>query len=345
MQQHLRDFFVSRICAGYLRYSKKDTILRVYPASADVLYESNYEYMDAYNMALDNDIPNEDKIVYSLIDAGLWTEKNQKDLDTLPERIDDLKVGLLNYAFRPVEREKLRKILHECKAEYNRLFNIRHSWDYMTCEGTASLVKWQYIIEHSTMHPDRSKYDWLDHNVMDVLSYYQENTLPDSVIRELARNEPWGSIWSIRKKNGHIFDDPMSYEQRCLMMWSITYDVVHESPECPQDEIIEDDDMLDGWFVVQKRKRINEKSKDYASGLLTNKKIADSDEIFIVARSPDEIKHIDALNDVRGNIIKKQRMNQVAKKGEVPFIMFTDTQERIRTEFTQRESAHHKGRK
>lgn len=342
MQQHLRDFFVSRVCAGFLRFTKRDLSLRIYPPTDDVLYEANHEYIQAYQEAKLQGIKDEDEIVLDLVDMGLWNDAMEDDFKKLPEKIEELKVGLLNYAFRPVEREKVRKMLNGCKTEYARLHNIRHSYDYNTCEGSASVVKWQYIIENSTRYSDGRPYGWEELSPMELLAYWQENTLPDSVIRELAKTEPWGSLWSIKKKNGKIFEEPFSHEQRSLIMWSMTYDVVHESPDCPQEEIIEDDDMLDGWFIVQRRKRLKEKSKDYADNLITNKKIAGADEIFVVARSAQEIDSINSLNDVRGEIVRKQRLNQIKKQGEVPFVMLKDVQQRIRTEFTNKESQHYK---
>ena len=39
------------------------------------------------------------------------------------------------------------------------------------------------------------------------------------------------------------------------------YDNVYESHERPNDKIIEDDDCLDGWFIVQRRKHEKDKNE------------------------------------------------------------------------------------
>jgi hypothetical protein len=47
------------------------------------------------------------------------------------------------------------------------------------------------------------------------------------------------------------------------------YDNVYESMECPPDEVIKDDDMLDGWFIQQhkdREKKLKEKSTDEKFG-------------------------------------------------------------------------------
>lgn len=342
MQPYLRDFFVSRICAGYLKYTKDNKTLIIKPPTELVMYDACCEYLEAYNDAKEEGLLTEEEIIVPLCDAGIWTHKMSEDYDNLPKIIEDTKVALLGYAFRPVELNKTRQILNKCRDEFNRLSRIRHSWDYTTCEGTASLVKWQYIIENSTFNKDGSKYEWDEISPSEVLAYYQENILSESIIRELVRNEPWGSIWSIKKKNGKIFDEPMTQEQRTIIMWSLTYDIVHESPECPQEEIIEDDDMLDGWFIEQRRKRQKDKSKDYADSLITNKKISGADEILVVAKSKKEIDSIHNMNNFGGELIRKRRLKQVEQEGEVPIMKFKDMQDRLRMEATNKLSQHYK---
>lgn len=342
MQPYLRDFFVSRICSGHLRYSKNDLVLKIKAPTESVTYEACEEYIRAYEEAKNAGLLTEDEVIVPLVEAGIWNDKMSEDFDKLPKIIEDTKVTLLGYVFKPIEQKKTREILNRCKDEYNRLLRIKHSWDYTTCEGTASLVKWQYLIEHSTFNYDDTPYNWQDTSPAEILAYYQENTLSESIIRELVRNEPWGSVWSIKKKNGKIFDEPMTQEQKTIIMWSLTYDIVHESPECPQDEVIDDDDMLDGWFIEQRRKRQKDKSKGYAESMITNRKIARADEILVVAKSKKEIDNIHSLNDFKGDLIRKRRLKQVERDGEVPIMKFKDMQDRLRMEVTNKLSQHYK---
>ena len=39
------------------------------------------------------------------------------------------------------------------------------------------------------------------------------------------------------------------------------YDNIQESMDCPTEDVINDDDMLDGWFIVQNRKREKDKKE------------------------------------------------------------------------------------
>jgi hypothetical protein len=95
------------------------------------------------------------------------------------------------------------------------------------------------------------------------------------------------------------------------------YDSVYESTESPPEKVIEDDDCLDGWFVEQRKKHDRNKLNMEADNLITNKKIANSGEIFVMASSEEEAGFIDSLNDAEGRNIKNSRLNQLKKQGEI----------------------------
>ena len=40
-----------------------------------------------------------------------------------------------------------------------------------------------------------------------------------------------------------------------IVMWSQLYDNVQESMDAPTKDVIKDDDLLDGWLIVQGKKR------------------------------------------------------------------------------------------
>ena len=87
--------------------------------------------------------------------------------------------------------------------------------------------------------------------------------------------------------------------------------------DCPTDDVIEDDDLLDGWFVVQRKKREKERAESDFDSSTQNEKIKNSGEIFVVASNKEEVNKVDMLNDVHGNTIKKQRMATIKSKDGV----------------------------
>lgn len=90
----------------------------------------------------------------------------------------------------------------------------------------------------------------------------------------------------------------MTINQRNLLTWSKIYDNVQESLECPSEKVIEDDDMLDGWFLVQKlereRERVERERESSSSKSKQASKLANAQVMF----SPnDEFSDMDNINE------------------------------------------------
>lgn len=156
----------------------------------------------------------------------------------------------------------------------------------------------------------------------------------------LARTSPWSGLWPVLKSNGRIFDNVnLSDEQQSLLSWSLMYDKIYESPDCPSDDIIHDDDMLDGWILVQKEERKKNMKQQEAKGAL-NEKVQNSDEVFIVAETKEDAEKVDALNSAQGQRIKQNRLKQLSKKGKLKQQEFKDVQlersRQMKQAYTQR---------
>ena len=85
------------------------------------------------------------------------------------------------------------------------------------------------------------------------------------------------------------------------------YDNVYESTECPPEEVINDDDVLDGWFIKQRKDREEakqEKSTDHHFG---NHKGKGRQELFVMARNQDEVNAIFNQNDASAKNILQTR--------------------------------------
>ena len=146
-----------------------------------------------------------------------------------------------------------------------------------------------------------------------VMSCFQDELCSDTELRELARNEPWKSLWVMREAANaplfpnHVGDLELTNNQKGLIIWSQTYDNIQESLDCPSKDVIEDDDMLDGWFIVQGQKRDKEKSEQEFENSTQNEKIKNSPEVFIFANTERDKDRIDNMNDVGGRVVKAQR--------------------------------------
>jgi hypothetical protein len=162
---------------------------------------------------------------------------------------------------------------------------------------------------------------------------YQEHILPEDKVRELARTEPWRSLWVLKESDTfnmfHNADRELSINQKNLLVWSNMYDNIQESTECPPDSVINDDYMLDGWFLIQKKQRDKDKSEaDFESGT-SSEKIKNANEVFLPAKTKDDIQRISDMNDMKSKMVKKQRNEVIKEKESVTQQELPDERQRI----------------
>ena len=142
-------------------------------------------------------------------------------------------------------------------------------------------------------------------------------------------------MWAAGKKEGRIFDKlpiELSTEQKTLIGWSMMYDSIAESPDAPVDEIIEDDDALDGWLIVQSRKRKQGQQKSVAEELMG--KHPNAKDVFIKTDDADHAQKILELNDLDAQRIRSRRTQQIKEKGSVSYHKFDDVQRDLQDEIS-----------
>jgi hypothetical protein len=100
------------------------------------------------------------------------------------------------------------------------------------------------------------------------------------------------------------------------------YDAVYESTDKPSDLVINDDDMLDGWFVTQRQKAKADAAEREVESLTG--KLGNAQEVFLQASSIDDIERIKTLNNLNAQVIKKQRSDVIRQKGVAKDIDFLD---------------------
>jgi len=242
---------------------------------------------------------------------GIWTSENEKSLDSLEKMLENLKLEIyLNY-FNPVRVKELKKKIKQVKSGINKSQNNKHTLYVNTKEYYASNVKKEFLLGLSICNIHGNKVFthtnfWLsDNSLINAFTRYIDKKYIDPKdIRNISRSEPWRSMWLSQK--GNCIGTPSiewTEEQRLLVSFSRMYDNVYESMECPPDEVIKDDDMLDGWFIQQSRereKKLKEKATNEKFGNFNEK---EGQELFIMANSKNDIGQIYNMNDGIGKSI------------------------------------------
>lgn len=331
MEQHEREYFLYKILSGYVVYTTNGKRLKIYHPYGEILQEGAFVYIEARKQALEDGVMTESDAIDLLKSEDLWSDEKEKNYqEVLPKHIEYWKKQLYLSFFKSEDRKTIRKYLRKAKQEYEEMHNIRHKYHANTCDGVASYSRLQFFIENLTRYNGK-KYKWTEASSVLAISEYQANLISDDKIREISRTAPWNQIWSCGKKINNIFGKTaleLTNEQLKLISYSSMYDSIHEHPESPSDDIISDDDSLDGWMLLQREKRESKMKESNADKLLSEKH-RNADEVYFVAQTLEDAQKIDALNSHQARAVKKQRFNTIRKHGEVHDIMLPDMQQKL----------------
>jgi hypothetical protein len=130
-----------------------------------------------------------------------------------------------------------------------------------------------------------------------------------------------------------IFKEPTE-EQRKLIRISSFYDNLRQSPDCPPDWVIEDDDMLDGYLIFSRKEREKEgNAKDIEGGL--SDKVANSSEVYIVCENQDDANKVYDLNGPYAKAVQGARDKVIAEKGRVNEVDLPDVKKKLQMEMAK----------
>ena len=324
MELFERELLTYRIMCGYLRYGK----LRILCPSNDWLYKAGLIYKQAYERAkkdgsyLDNDI-------YDLmVNSGEWDSIKEAKLKTLEKDVENVQVDLYKNRLSRKDTENNRYYLKKLRDEFIELYMKRHSYDSYTCHGVAKYAKTIFLIENLTFYKN-SVYSFNRRSRQKVFDFYQTNIISDEQYRELARTEPFSSLWYSRKA-GRLFKKELTDEQRNVAKYASLYEAVYKSHDKPPDFVISDNDMFDGWLIMKRRESDKHSNEvDLTSSL---GKAGQSQEVYIPCDTIEDARRIASLNDTEAAIKIASREKALFEKGILSEVELPDVKRRIQIE-------------
>jgi hypothetical protein len=261
-------------------------------------------------------------------------------MESLKNDMEELKVNMYNNCFDFQRVEASRRVLNLAKQDFVNMHERKNSYNYLSASGLAEIEKNKFIVasslydlKNNPLVEEESYWKLPSFILEQVLLFYKNNRISESDMRWIARNEPWRSYWIARKSESSLIGCApvdMSEDQRSIIVWSSIYDNVYEHPEQPPNNVISDDDLLDGWFIEQRRKKEKDSGAKEVNNMIGNSKISNSGEVFVVANSRDTMKKIASLNNVESDIAKRQRFAMMDKKGVVKESEMPDSKNEIR---------------
>jgi len=324
-----------RIIQGRLRYKVHDDfVLYIHEPTPELIFTSYEVYDDAYEIAYRKGSYVQAEILPILLENGYWSPLDDKEAENIQKEVDEVKVQCFQNFFKSKILAKLKRKLRFLEKKYSVVATKKSSLHSITCEGAADLARMNWLISKTTKFEDGTLYDWSNASLLDVVSFWQRNQIPVDMIRQVAKNDLWKGMWT-GGKGTEIFGVPftrISQNQSRLCMFAKMYDSVYEHPESPKEAIVNDDDCLDGWFIFQKRKSEKEKKQSEIDGMITNEKIRNSDEFYVVAQNREDASQIYDINDPTARNIIRERDEKITGKEGMKFTELNDVQRQLQIE-------------
>lgn len=277
---------------------------------------------------------------------NIWTSKDEEGLKGMEKMLENLKLDLYKSHFNPDKVKTLRKQIKSVKNGIQKSNNNKYTLYHASKEYYALNIKRQFLIALSIRDTNNNRiftidnfWDSNDSLINAASEAMNNNYIRHEDIRKISRSEPWRSMWIINKGNSFSTASiDWTDEQRILASYSKMYDNVYESMDCPPDHIINDDDMLDGWFIDQRREKEKKQKEGNINKALgnNNKKGKNGDqELFIVANSHEQAKEIYNMNDESSISVIRSREQMIKSKGEVDHGDLPDVQNELRMQATR----------
>jgi hypothetical protein len=330
---------VHRILSGRLIFEYFDKIFELKKPSldlkikADLIYQQSYESNLYDSFWLIEDIPS------LAIDIGILDISYKDNIKNIEKKLDIQKMDLYKEFSNQSQRKKNKTKIAQSKRNLNEEYNKIHYLDYLSLEHYCDKIKNEFLISNTLYYFDTGELvfcpGFIDYNMFNSLIVkISEHIITIENYKQIARHEYWKNLWSNNKFN--ILSEGVnewSDEQKTLFNIAAMYDRIAEHPECPPQEIIEDDDALDGWMIFQKEKNNKEKRQKGVDNMLSDK-IRNSSEIFLVPSNKEEISEIQDLNSFESRQRSIQKFNYIAanKDKNIEEIQLPDVKAKIQQE-------------
>lgn len=313
MDNKILGIYLSRILSGFFIFFYNGQKYKLMYPDISVKYEAEVYALEEYENNKFNDWIHDESIIDALVSMGVWTYNGDTNLISLEKQIEDLKVDLYKNVLNPNQIKTIKKTLHNVRNTYNTQYNIRHSLDHYTPHGYSEMIKAYYILVHSIYDKNDklvfSDVDNVDYKYFENLSdIINQNTIDIPLYKTIARSDLWKNYWSANSED--LFGKATinwTDEQKTLVVLTKMYDSAYQHPECPPDNVFDDDDMFEGWMIHQRRENEKSKNKQRTEKMLEGKKLNKAGEIFLVANSQEEANNIYSLNDNTERHIIRER--------------------------------------
>lgn len=317
-----KTYLISKISVGNSYFEYYGTKYKIVPPTLEQIYLSEKIYDQEYEQLAYEGMLSKKQALDILIVRGKWNDVLENSFEKIEKAIDKLKIDLYKKFLNKSLHSPIKSQIRALEKNLAKVHDLKGSLDYLTKEYHCTTLKHQFIISvciqdmngNYIYNPEDF---WISNGTMieKALMAKSSEIVSQSEFRELARSNPWRNYWNISKEN--VFKRSsleLTNEQRTLVTYSKMYDNAYQHPECPPDEVIQDDDIFDGWTLFQQEKREKETKKKQIDDMVDGKS-GGGKEVFVPVGKDDDPSQVYELNELDSR--RRIRIRQdVAKRGE-----------------------------
>lgn len=293
-------------------------------------------------------LPSEDELLQNLIKLGRWSSDEEEKIEGIHKDIQTIRRGLLDFLFNTTRLEQSRSLLRRAEKALIERLNKRHNLLQNSAEAHAEICQQRFLIGQITEREDGQHF-WNTKEEFDNFSdtglisqlceaFFYTSRVSVGSIRILARSQQWRMYWDTAKNTNDLFANPVSawsLNQRELAYWSTVYDSVYSAFERPSKDIIDDDDLLDSWFIRQGEKVEGNVQKN----AMPKSNKPGRNEEFIMA-DQDGAKKVYKMNDPGARVQIKARQQLIERKGAIKEQDMPDSQNEMRQQLMENQRKH-----
>jgi hypothetical protein len=337
MEAHERERLAIKLLSGitfFIFEEKRYKIIN--PTPEQLLLAEEIALEDSVRVSFKQLLSEEEAKEY-LHNKGIWTYQDEEAMEEAEKTLEDLKEALFKSLFNKKAQDSIRRKIKGIKGSIMEGFSRKYSISSMTLEFHRKDIKNQFLAAVCTFDEDNKRlytekgFGTTDSTLMEKAHEARENDIiTQEQMRDIARSEPWRSYWMVSKQN--LFGNPslnlfgptqseaviipsshLNPYQRAMVGVCKMYDNAAQHPDCPDDEVLDEHDMFDGWMIFENRKREKEKKKKRIDEIADQK----GDELFVFAETHEEGQEIYDVNDDTEKMRLKGRFQQI-KSSETP---------------------------
>lgn len=338
MDEGRKNFIFHTLISGIKFIRIKGERYKIIAPSRETRLIAEHVYADTMQSLRFDDLMTDDQCLRTLHRLGIWGPQQEKSFSDLENFLDDQKVRLYKSAFDKNKRQAIRKQIARTKLAIEKSLGKKHFLDSITLRYHATSLKRKFLIGMSLLdsknrpvYTEESFWNSSSELVERAIESLETDIITIEEFRGLCRKDPWRTTWNMGKEN--TFGVPAcdwTDDQKVMATFSKMYDNAYQHQECPQESVIEDNDMFDGWMIDQRRQRERE-TKSQQAEIIGNWKDS-AQEVFITAPTREDADQVFELNDLQGRMALRERQRSIRVAGVLEDSKLPDKQRELHTQ-------------